>query len=245
MHERRRNVVPILRPLKVIKRQVEILATHDRRVERLTVWLVVLVKARRVLFLGGIPLLADEDAVRERPYVPVLLDFWKLHVAAVAHVRDGILDDRPLARQITPHVILFLLLCVKIDKLLDLHLRLPRLGLVTIRRLNLLAALPLVPAHPHHVRLVQEVQEQTLKRARLILVIRLVDRLATKHGKLHIIRHGRDARRMIDALERAHIPEDNLVRIVSSLDETHHTKRDSKLVTIHIMSRPVLQTQLA
>jgi hypothetical protein len=116
---------------------------------------------------------------------------------------------------------------------------------VAISRLNLLATLPLVPAHPHHVRLVQEVQEQTLKWARLVVFIRLVDRLATKHGQLDVIRDGRDARGVIDPLERTHIPEYNLVRIVSRLDETHHTKRDSKLVTIHIMSRPVLQTQLA
>ena len=91
-----------------------------------------------------------------------------------------IANDTPLARHVTPHVILVLLLCIEIHKLLDFHDRLPRPGQVTVHRLNLLTALTLVALHLLRVRLVQEIQQKTLIRARVILFVSGVHSFAAK-----------------------------------------------------------------
>lgn len=243
MKDRCLDIVPVLLLLFIRKVLVKVLAAYNGRIECLTP--LVRVKVAGILAQFLVPLLADENAILERPDVTILFDFGKLHVPTVGQVRNGVLDDRPLARQVAPHVILVLLLCIEVDKLFDFHHGLPRLGQMTFGRLNLFTTLTLVPAHLHDVRFVEQVQKQTLKRTRLVVVVSLVDRLAAKHRQFDVIRHRGGTCRVIDALERTHVPEDNLVRIISRLDETHHAKRDSKFVAVDILSRPVFEAQLA
>ena len=93
----------------------------------------------------------------------------------------SVTNDTALARHVAPHVVLVLLLCIEIHKLLNFHDGLPGSSQVTtLGRFNLLTALTLVALHLLSIRLVQEVQQETLIRACIILFIRSVHGFASK-----------------------------------------------------------------
>jgi hypothetical protein len=117
---------------------------------------------------------------------------------------------------------------------------------VTVGRLNLFTALTLVPTHLHNVRLVQEVQEQTLKRARLILLFAgRLDRLTPEERRLHVALERRRTRRVVNTLERPNVPENDFVGIVGRFNQTHHTECDPKFIAVHIDGRAIFDTKLA
>jgi len=190
--------------------------------------------------------LSYKYSILERPDVAILFDWQKLQISAVGQMADSVSNDAPLARHILPHVLLFLLLGVQVDKVLDLHDRLPGLGQMAILGRNLLAAVVAVPAHLQLVGLIQEEQEKLLKRAPAILFaidILIGHRLTTKELGLDGP-FGWNTRGRVDAFVGSHVPKQHFVCVIHSLDKTGNTLAHSKLVPSDVLAGCLPRSQL-
>ena len=222
---RSRNVIPVSNFSVRIELLVKVLGTDNRAVQACKLRTAVVVKLDDVLVGRLVPILSSQEAVCKGPHVTILLNLWKLIILARRHVLDDVIDQAALGREILPHVVLGLLLGRVIDKILNLHHRLPRTGVC-----NLNAALILVPAISRLVRLVEEVQQNLLV-ARLFVV-----KLRARLDIVGICRKVVHAVVVNPAIKLT-------VHVSPQTDETSNSARHNHLVCVDVIALLVLNAQ--